>query len=161
MGLYNCLNVNRIHHKEEIMQPVYADWEGYYDCCLRRCWNDRYPCILKLLLRIIKSALADWRNTIVHAHGCTHTCTPPFANHNSQSGAARDCSSCQRRRKYVGPCSRWAFYSNHLNNHCALMRKILHIQLPPPNPRLWPGLHILKCSPTEGTNDFAPCQGKW
>lgn len=29
-----------------------------------------------------------------------------------------------------------------------------------PHPRLGPQLYIVKYSPTERTNDFAPCQGK-
>lgn len=31
----------------------------------------------------------------------------------------------------------------------------------PPTPASRPGFHILKCRPTEGTNDSAPYQGKW
>lgn len=55
-----------------------------------------------------------------------------------------------------------SFYGNHLNNHCVLMRKILQILLPHIlHPRHGPGLLMLKCSPTEGTNDFPSCQAKW
>lgn len=57
-----------------------------------------------------------------------------------------------------------SFYGNHLNNHCVLMRTILQILLPRiarPHPHHGPGLLMLKCSPTEGTNDFPSCQAKW
>lgn len=57
--------------------------------------------------------------------------TPLF---NSQSAAY----AVSRGGNVSLACSRWAFYGNHLNNHCVLIRTSRQIPLPSPYPRLTP-----------------------
>lgn len=158
------------------MQQVHPGSGSYYisrsSRCRSGCWKDRHPYVLKLQFRKKTWVTEDiflWQylcalmsasiHTHTHKHRVLHTsiCQPqlPIRGCMGLLILSAEEETCQSLLKM-------SFYGNHLNNHCVLMRKILQILLPHIlHPRHGPGLLMLKCSPTEGTNDFPSCQAKW
>lgn len=108
---------------------------------------------------LVCSDVCQYTHTHTHKHRVLHTsiCQPqlPIRGCMGLLILSAEEETCQSLLKM-------SFYDNHLNNHCVLMRKTLQILLPHIlHPRHGPGLLMLKCSPTEGTNDFPSCQAKW
>lgn len=159
------------------MQQVHPGSGSYYisrsSRCRSGCWKDRHPYVLKLQFRkkdlgdrryfpvaiLVCSDVCQYTHTHTHKHRVLHTsiCQPqlPIRGCMGLLILSAEEETCQSLLKM-------SFYDNHLNNHCVLMRKTLQILLPHIlHPRHGPGLLMLKCSPTEGTNDFPSCQAKW
>lgn len=118
-----------------------------------------------------------WQKIFSCGNTCVLWCLPVYTHTHTHKHRVLHTSICQPQLPIRGcmgllilsaeeeTCQsllKMSFYGNHLNNHCVLMRKILQILLPHIlHPRHGPGLLMLKCSPTEGTNDFPSCQAKW
>lgn len=69
--------------------------------------------------------------TAAFASACTDVHELPFANHDSQSGSVLPLLTVEE--DICQSVHKMSFYSNHLSNHCILMRKNLqavHLLLP-------------------------------
>ena len=152
----------------------------WLSCCTLAVEKKRHPYILRLQLRMMRRALADWRNYPM-AVLCSALCSVPVLlcacprSHMYAYTLART-SICQPQRPIRGCMGllilsaeeeicqsllKMSFYGNHLNNHCVLMRKGSTDSTPHhQHHHIEPGFHMVDVALQKGTNDFAPCQGE-